>query len=149
MSKAIIKAIDPRIIYSNNNGSLFNASGGVVSGQGTAVVTLENGIARVDFMLKIETSGTNESLFNYGINRDFLISATGVTITPTAKGNWQVYTSNGVLITDRVGYATNFDANGQFWTPTRMYTANGSFGAWSEKFWNAGEILIGTCFGTY
>lgn len=149
MAKSKIVKIKQKIVYSNQNGSLFNADGGVVTGQGTAVVTLENGIARVDFMLKIETSGTNESLFNYGINRDFLTSATGVTITPTAKGNWQVYTANGELITDRVGYATNFDANSQFWTPTRMYTASGDFGAWSEKFWNAGETLIGTCFGTY
>lgn len=149
MAKSKIKNIKQKIVYSNQNGSLFNAAGGTATGQGTAIVTLENGIARIDFSLKIETSGSSGSLFDYGINRDFLTSATGVTITPLPIGKWLAFSSGGVLLTDRIGYATNFEHNGVFWTPTRMYTASGVFGAWGESFWQAGEVMTGTCFGTY
>lgn len=142
-----ITAIAPEIY--TYSGKLLNDSANThINGYGTAIITLSNGIAKIDFTLKIETnSGT--AYQDYGINRNLLVSTIGKTITPVQSGSFLVYNSTGEINTNLSGYGGCFTVSNQFWKPARVYNTSGDVGSWSSDNFTAGRIISGTCYGTY
>lgn len=138
----------PRIYH--YYGLLYNCDGDSSScGYGTvSVILFANGIAQIDYSYKITNNGS-VSTFLCGLNRDFLTSTCGVTITPISGGVVSYYTSDGVIAADLQGYAGTHQAKNQFWDPARIYSLPGTVGGWNVTDLRVNIVLIGTCYGTY
>lgn len=138
----------PRIYH--YYGLLYNSDGDSSSaGYGTATIILfANGLAQIDYSYKI-TSISSISTFLHGLNRDYLTSTCGVTITPMSGGVVSYYTSDGVIDASLQGYGGTHQNNYHFWTPSRIYELPNAVGGWSTTDLRANIILTGTCYGTY
>lgn len=146
-TKDYIDSIAPKI-YTYTGKLLNDSANAHINGYGTAIIILSNGIAKIDFTLKIETnSGT--AYQDYGINRNLLISTIGKTITPMTGGSVLYYNSTGEINTNLSGYGGRFSVSNQFWKPARVYTTSGDVGSWSSDSFTVGRIISGTCYGTY
>ena len=135
-------------------GTILDSDGGTIKGAGTAMITLSNGIARIDFALDIEVADT-VSHTAWGINRDLFTSTVGKTITPTFGGVLTYYKPDGTIDTDRHGYGGAFGLGAiNYWKPARIYriSANPSTygtGTWADNLFPVGSRMVGTCWGTY
>ena len=121
-------------------------SGTAVVGTGTVTCTYQmNDVMRIDFYIKITTSGSGSS--SYGISRNLLrqLNAEIPVITPIDGGVLNIYNSSGSIITSNV--ATSFIADDVYWTPARLLGS--SLSAFLESSMSSGFILTGTCYGTY
>lgn len=150
--KAYIDFIKPlRYRYA---GQLLNSNGGTIKGCGEAIITLQNGLARIDFGLMIETADETSNEV-WGINRDFFTTTVGKTITPSFGGVFTYYTAAGAVYGDRQGYCGNFtllaSPYNNYWKPARIYKSGSSYntGSWASGLFGVGQRMIGTCFGTY
>ena len=137
-------------------GMLLNASPNVssnIEGYGTATISLRNGIARIDFFVRITQNSDNTEVFNYGINRDLFKSAIGnVEVTPVEKGVFTFYNSSGALNIDRTGYGgtpDNINRDSQFWGIGRMHNTAGIVGGWPTVQFPVNTMIVGTIYGTY
>ena len=132
------------------NGVLLNGSS-EIRGTGTATVCIDtNGIARVDFSIKITAASTDSSSFDYGISPALLtsINANIPYITPMHGGVLTVM-RDGVLIDSINGYGAYLTAgNNGKWAPTRLYTVDGTAGIWGSTMFAVNDVLVGTCYGT-
>ena len=134
------------------SGFLFNSVGDTCEGYGTATVSLyPNGIARVDFNIKITTSGTSSSNFQCGLNRDLLsnINSNIPTITPIIGGSLTYYATSGSVGDNKMDYGGLMTSVNQFWQPARIYNPSGSIGGWGANQYVANQRIIGVCYGTF
>jgi len=138
-------------------GLIINATSDTTEGYGVATITLQNGIARIDFEAKITTAGTS-NFFDWGLNRDLLkdnMPSLIPTIRPFSGGTAIYFNSSGVAMVDTdvggsMGLAGSFIVKNQFWVPSRKYLKEGiSVGGWSSNQFGTDTIIVGTCFGTY
>ena len=131
------------------NGVLLDGSS-EIRGTGTATVCIDtNGIARVDFSIKITAASTDASSFDYGVSPALLtsINANIPSITPMTGGVLSVM-RDGILNDSINGYGAFFTSENSKWLPNRIYKADGSGGAWSSTIFVVNDVLIGTCYGT-
>ena len=131
------------------NGVLLDGSS-EIRGIGTATVCIDtNGIARVDFSIKITAASTDPSSFDYGISPALLtsINANIPPITPMTGGVLSVM-RDGILNDSINGYGVFFTSENSRWLPNRIYIADGSGGAWASTRFVVNDVLIGTCYGT-
>ena len=146
-TKDYIDNIAPKI-YAYTGKLLNDSANAHINGYGTAIIILSNGIAKIEFTLKIETnSGT--AYQDYGINRNLLASTIGKTITPMTGGSVLYYNNTGEINTNLSGYGGSFAVSNQFWKPARVYNTSGDVGSWSSDLFTTGRIISGTCYGTY
>ena len=141
--------------YANSNvyhlrGKLLNSGSDSVTAYGMATALLmPGGVARIDFVAKVETAGNVDGNYAWGLNRDYFTALTGKTITPQAGGVLQYFNTNGNVWAERQGYGGTFNNSGQFWCPARVYDTNGAIGGWGSNAFPAGTIFAGTCYGLY
>ena len=130
-------------------GKLINSVDDAIDGYGSAsVLLLQNGIARIDFAVKIQTPGTNMNNYKWGLNRDYFNAATGKTITPIYGGVLKYLKPFGIDA-ERQGMGGTFVIRDQFWVPSRVHDAAGNVDSWTSGDIQAGIHLFGTCYGTY
>lgn len=130
---------------------VMNAIGNCMSGTAIVVdgiVTCTYGmneVMRLDFNLKVTTSGSGSSAF--GISPTLLrtLNSSIPTITPISGGTLQMFNSSGALSAANIG-ASMIASNG-LWTPSRL--VSGSQTAFSESDIASSYTLVGTCYGTY
>ena len=117
---------------------------------GSASVYLQNGIARIDFNIRISVDETTPNVGTWGINRDYFTALTGKTITPL-EGGVVTYYNNEQIYASRVDFGGTFLVSGQFWKPARVYDDGGvkKVGGWVSSNFASGQRFIGTCYGTY
>ena len=147
--------------YGNNqrlytqNGCFLNGNSSI-KGHGTITVNImPNGIARIDYFCKISSSGTSNTDWQWGINRDLIkaIIPNCPTITPISGGYNVTYLPDGTLYDMINGYGGSHVASNQFWCFGRAYQINGSdnhlcdYGGWQENLFTEGMRIIGTCYG--
>ena len=135
--------------YYMANGVLLDGSS-EIRGTGTATVCIDtNGIARVDFSIKITAASTNESSFDYGISPALLtsINANIPSITPMNGGVLSIIRDD-ILNNSANGYGAYFTSENSRWIPNRIYKADGSAGAWASTIFVVNDVLVGTCYGT-
>lgn len=134
----------------NRSDVLLNVMGGTLRGFGSATVYMQNGIARIDFNIKVSVNETVSNVGTWGINRDYFTALTGKTITPL-EGGVVTYYNNEQIYASRVDFGGTFLVTGQFWKPARVYDDNGTkkVGGWNSNVFASGDRFIGTCFGTY
>ena len=140
-------------------GRIINSASDTTEGYGIATITLQNGIARIDFEAKITTAGTaTTQLFDWGLNRDILKNKEPLipTITPVKGGTAIYFNGSGSAMVatgvgGSMGLAGDFNVVNQFWTPARMYLKEESVnaGSWPSNYFATDTIIVGTCFGTY
>ena len=134
------------------NGLLLNSSGDTCEGVGTATVYLyQNGIAVIDFNIKITASGTSSSVFTCGLNRNLLVAANSniPKITPISGGSLTYYATDGHTSSENMEYGGTTTSLVQFWQAARVYDSSGSIGGWPASTYVANQRLIGTVYGTY
>ena len=138
----------PKIYH--HYGLLYNCDGDSSScGYGTvSVILFTNGLAQIDYSYKI-TNGSSVPTFLHGLNRDYLTSTCGVTITPVSGGIVSYYGSNGAIATTLQSFGGTHQAQYQFWSPARIYELPNAVGGWASTELSTGLILTGTCYGTY
>lgn len=131
-------------------GLILNSDGGTISGCGIAIITLSNGIARIDFSLMIETADENSHSY-WGINRDYFRTLTGKIISVKEGGVLTYYKPDGTINADRQGYGGAFVVANQFWKPARVYKSGSNYalGSWSDTLFPVGTRMVGTCYGSY
>jgi hypothetical protein len=143
--------------YCYTHGVILNDHSSGVRGIGTATITIEpEGLAKIDFVITISTSGRSDSQhdYHYGINRDqFVAIDSGIPyITPLTGGTITFYNQNGTLNTELTGYGGTFTGLDNFWQPCRVYQQNGEHGglcgAWQQSMLTEGMRMVGTCYGT-
>ncbi len=114
--------------------------------EGTVTCTYQiNDIMKVDFNLKIVSSGSASSA--YGISRNLLRQLNNdiPIITPVDGGTLQVYGASGNLMSAFTG--ASLSASGDLWTPS--YISNGALTNIDEALLTSGITIVGTCYGTY
>lgn len=136
------------------NGVVLNSSIDPIEGAGRVVVTLyPNGVARIDFVVEITTSGSGSTAFSYGINRDILhaLNPSIPIITPGAGVcHYFKTTSGGGAWNETLNqYSGTLSAVSQFWQPGRVYNTNGDTGGWPANSFVVGHRIVGTAYGTY
>lgn len=130
-------------------GKLINSATDSLDGYGSAsVLLLQNGIARIDFAVKIQTPGTDANNYIWGLNRDYFIAATGKTITPIYGGVLEYLKPNGINL-EQQGMGGILTVRDQFWVPSRVYGTTGKVDTWASGNIKAGTHLFGACYGTY
>ena len=140
----------PTVTIYNLFDTILNVMGGTLRGFGSAMITLCDGKARIDFNLKITVDENTPNITTWGINRDYFTAITGKTIQPVA-GGVVTYYNNEQVYANRIDLGGTFQQNGQFWQPARVYDDGGvrKVGGWSSSNFASGQRLIGTCYGTY
>lgn len=120
-----------------------------VLGKGRVIITLDNGVAKIDFSIYITRNG-NGNLFGVGLNRDMLknLDNSIPQITPV-KGICHFYNEDGSLNTNLEGLSGNITGVGQYWQFGRIYTEDMDTGGWPASQYQRGMRITGTCYGTY
>lgn len=121
-------------------------SGTAIVGEGVVTCTFQmNDVMRIDFDIKILTSGSGSSA--YGISRNLLrqLNSEIPVITPVSGGVLQMYNSSGNLIRPNSGYTMM--ANGTYWQPA--YMSSNAFTGIAESSLTFAMTIVGTCYGTY
>lgn len=130
------------------SGEVWNANTDSIKGRGSVNVTLLGGIARIDFDIKLTSSGTSGSEFAYGINSYLLQAAESrLPFIQPMNGGWWAYQYSS----PDINYGSAFEAHYEYWTPARYYdSANPSaIGSWPANQFSSGTRIYGVCFGTY
>ena len=131
------------------SGLLLDANGDTTEGVGTATINVDtNGIARIDFSIKITQTHTT-STFDFGINPALFTSknANIPTITPVDGGTLVMIDTESKYGGGN-GYSGTFQTGSGRWRPSRMYDTAGGIGGWASANMDAGMVLTGTCYGT-
>ena len=131
------------------SGLLLDANGDTIEGVGTATINVDtNGIARIDFSIKITQTYTT-STFDFGINPALFTAknANIPTITPV-DGGTLVMISSDSKYAEGNEYGATFQTELGRWRPSRMYNTEGGIGGWASANLDAGMVLTGTCYGT-
>ena len=131
------------------SGLLLDANDDTIEGVGTATINVDtNGIARIDFNIKITQTYTT-STFDFGINPALFTAknANIPTITPV-DGGTLVMISTDSKYAEGNEYGATFQTDLGRWRPSRMYDTAGSIGGWASANLDAGMVLTGTCYGT-
>lgn len=140
--------------YQVASGFLWNGgtANSTIQGHGTATVDIApNGIARIDFSLRVTTAGTIAAQYYHGLNRDLLTANNPAIpqITPLFGGICTIYDVEGRVHDGYMDWGGLMSPYGdQFWLPTRIYTTGGNYGGWGEDRFAEGMRIIGTCYGT-
>lgn len=132
-------------------GMIFNALNSTIEGIGTCtIISRPNGLAELHFAVTISNAPASSevNVFSYGLNRDILREKGAPNITPLSGGIAE-YIKNGQLDADILGYGGTFEAESQFWRPSRVYNVTGSVGVWPTSKFAVGMVITGMCFGTY
>lgn len=132
-------------------GMIFNALNSTIEGIGTCtIISRPNGLAELHFAVTISNAPASSevNVFSYGLNRDILRKKGAPNITPLSGGIAE-YIKNGQLDADIFGYGGTFEAESQFWKPSRAYNNTGSVGGWPTSRFAVGMVITGMCFGTY
>lgn len=129
-------------------GEVLTSSNNSLKGIGSVDIALINGIAVIEFDIKITSAGSGGDVFSYGITKSVIQSLDNTlpNIIPIAGGHWTC--TAGGATTD---YGSYFEINStNYWLPARYYTTDGAIGGWSCAAFNAaGARLTGTCYGSY
>ena len=131
------------------SGLLLDANGDTIEGVGTATINVDtNGIARIDFSIKITQTYTT-STFDFGINPALFTAknANIPTITPVDGGTLVMIDTDSKYGGGN-GYSGTFQTDLGRWRPSRMYDTAGGIGGWGSANMDAGMVLTGTCYGT-
>lgn len=129
-------------------GNLIYDANNHISGIGCATITLNNGVATIDFALQITGSSASADEFDWGISRDLLkaLSPAVPDITPVSGGFWDFYGYNDT----RMQIAPVFQASGNLWKFGRYYeNTMSSIGVWVSRMFSNGNHLHGVIYGTY
>lgn len=132
-------------------GFIINSNNGEIRGYGHVIVTLKNGIAEINFSARIQDNN-GSSTFNWGLNRDLLhtLIPNLPNITPIGNySNLQFFAATGAVSVDLMGFGAMASVTNQFWTPARMYKADGSTGTWGSDQFPANSYITGTVYGVY
>lgn len=130
------------------NGNLLYDANNHISGIGCATITLNNGVATIDFALQITSSTATGDEFDWGISRDLLkaLSPAVPDITPVSGGFWDLYGYNET----RMQIAPAFQASGNLWKFGRYYeNTMSAIGIWVSRMFSNGNHLHGVIYGTY
>lgn len=131
-------------------GALLHGGTSAIFGYGVADVIMFNGLATINFELQV-TANDAQSTFDFGIDRDYLTSTVGKTITPVSGGIIHFF-NNGALDTALEGFAGTTAINNQtpkYWLVARMYTQAGGVGPWASNVFTTNTRITGTIYGTY
>jgi hypothetical protein len=129
-------------------GSLIADDNNHISGIGCATITLNNGVATIDFALQITSSSATGDEFAYGISSVLLnlLNPSIPTITPVTGGFWDFYDYNSTLMQ----IASAFNASGNLWKFARYYeNTMASMGGWPSRVFSNGNHIHGVIYGTY
>ena len=130
------------------NGQILKSSTTSVAGLGLATVEVSNGIARIDFSLKITNTSGSSSDFDWGVSIEKLreINPNIPNIKPIQGGYF--YTDQGNN-SELVGYGSMFSTTSSelYWLPARYYTTSGDLGGWASNIVRSNCIWFGCCFG--
>lgn len=138
----------------NARGEFFTAHApGTTRGSGTATVHITpDGIAKVDYAVRITTSGTDQTMFSVGpsIEKMREINPNIPRIVALHGGVCTVYRDNQVDVSI-TGYGGSHDAvsthDTVMWDVNRIYTAEGATGPWADTAFVEGHYIVGTCYG--
>jgi hypothetical protein len=135
-------------VYHYNGVIINGTSPSIISGEGSAVIELCQGIAKITFEAIIKTADESEN-FAYGINRDLFETITGKTITPVDKGILLYYTSGAIdsSLTGNCGIPEIINNEGKYWRPARAFT--GGSGGWASNAFAQNTRISGIIYGTY
>jgi hypothetical protein len=129
-------------------GSLIYDGNNHISGIGCATITLNNGVATIDFALQFTSSSATGDEFDWGISRDLLKALNPLVpnITPVNGGFWDFYGYNSTL----TQIAPAFQASGNLWKFGRYYeNTMAAIGNWPSRVFSNGNHLHGVIYGTY
>lgn len=133
------------------SGFLINSLSDEITGFGRAIISLKNGIAKINFSARIQRNDMTDG-FNWGLNKDLLRNLIPdlPDITPiSTNSQLQYFAANGTALIDLMGYSALAIPTGQFWTPARMYERGGSIGSWGSSQFSINSYIMGTVYGTY
>lgn len=143
--------------YYTAKGKIFgNLANGTSEGYGVANVFIyPNKLVRVDFSLKITTSGTvSGSVYSNGIKPSLLHELNNdipSNIEPISGGVVNYYKSDGTANLELIGYGGTslryITNNNGVWAFARMYTPEGDVGNWGDNCFLEGHWLTGTLYG--
>lgn len=133
-------------------GEVFKAtSGGTAKGSGVATVHITpDGVAQIDFVVRISTAGSNTNVFGVGISVSLLrsINANIPEIVPAKGGNCIFFNANGSINTGMTEFGGScLDVTSDMWNIGRIYDATGSYGSWPDSMYTSGMIVKGTLYG--
>ena len=138
-------------------GEMLNATGNNIKGVGEATILLNNGIARIDFTVRITVADTSTSVYTWGINTEYFTTTVGKTIIPIRGGKFDYFRYDGTINYDRQGFGGAFEidtSTNKYWRPARIYKSSSnpdvySTGMWATNLFGADHIFSGVCYGTY
>lgn len=120
-------------------------------GYGQATIVLySSGLAQIDYEYIVTTAGTNDSLFNWGLNRDLFqaLNSNIPIITPSTGGHCYIYTDGGVLWSSEMVNITESASN--FWCISQIDdTSNNTISKYSESTLSLDYRVSGTAYGTF
>lgn len=124
-------------------------STGTARGCGTAIIYISpDGIARVDYSIKINVAGTDSSLFRVGIDASALsLLNTNVPAITPVTGVCTYYKADGTINTTLTGFGGRAGAADNRWALGRTYTTSGSYGSWPDSQFGEGMFITGTNYG--
>lgn len=135
-------------------GILINGYSRTITGNGHAVVTLKNGIIKIEFSAKIETNdSTPDDYTGWGLSWNLLrynIPELPADIIPKMENSkLQYFSETGTLLTDLMGYSAIGVPSPPWWQPHKMYESGGSIGSLKASQFPVGSYIMGTVYGTY
>lgn len=126
-------------------------SGGTCRASGAATLYVNSdGVVRIDYAVKITEVGTSTSHVDAGIDIDLMRAqnANIPEITPLYGGTCVYYTVDGIAAPNANGYGGMHRVSETRWCWSRIYTAEGAAGTWTDSlFSSAHGIITGTCYG--
>jgi microcystin-dependent protein len=135
-------------------GILINGYSRTITGNGHAVVTLKNGIVKIEFSAKIETNdSTPDDYTGWGLSWNLLrynIPELPADIIPKMENSkLQYFSETGTLLTDLMGYSAIGVPSPPWWQPHKMYESGGSVSSLRPSQFPVGSYIMGTVYGTY
>lgn len=133
------------------DGIVLSSATDPVRGAGRVLVSLyPNGKAKIDFAIKISTSGSSVSVFVWGIDPNLLHSLNNnIPVITPGQGTCQYYTTSGSISTSKQGYGGAVIPTGNYWSFGRVYQTDGAVGGWPANQFAVDQMIYGTAWGTY
>lgn len=132
-------------------GDIMSSATDAMKARGFAGVSIQDGLARIDFTCKITTAGTDSSNYNWGLDLSVFRNSTALLsgLTFMSSGNWTAYKSDTYApLIGSMGYATRLTATETHAVPARLYDASGTnFGAWASSYFSLGTYFSGHVYG--
>lgn len=156
MADGDLRAVTSNAVYDVTKTAIYTASGvllnsirGEIKGSGFCFGVFSNGLAKIDFTITISSNSMiSDNNFNFGLNRDYLVQKGWPRVTPISGGRICIFSPQKIL-SDFNGYGAFMSKVGQFWSPTRVYLANGDIGQWPSKVFPVGTTITGVVYGAY